>query len=150
MSRRLYLLRHAKSSWDDSELADHDRPLAPRGIRAAAAIAGYLREHEIQPALVLCSTARRTRETYERLGLDGPVRYEPRIYGASAAELRELVRALPDELESVMLIGHNPAIEELSGEPKFPTGALAVLELDDWSASGATLVAFVRPRDLAQ
>jgi phosphohistidine phosphatase len=61
--RTLHLLRHAKSSWDDPSLADRDRPLAPRGLRAGRAIAAYLREHGIAPGLVLCSPAARTRET---------------------------------------------------------------------------------------
>ncbi|WP_028064015.1 SixA phosphatase family protein [Solirubrobacter soli] len=163
----LYLLRHAKSSWADPALADHDRPLAARGRRAAAAIAAHMAEREIVPDLVLCSTSLRTRETYERLEAvlaGAPVRYERRVYAASASELLELLRAVPDEIGSVLLIGHNPGIEELALavarpsptrddlQAKFPTGALATLELSRWSelAPGCgSLVDYVRPRDLA-
>ena len=82
----LHLLRHAKSSWDDAGLADRDRPLAPRGRRAAKLIADYLRHEGIVPALVLCSPARRTRETLEALAEafddDVPVEFERDLYGA--------------------------------------------------------------------
>jgi phosphohistidine phosphatase len=168
MTKRLYLLRHAKSSWRQSELDDHDRPLAGRGRRAADAIARYLSEQEIAPELVLCSTARRARETAERirpaLGT-ATIRHEPELYGASAASLLERVRAVPDSVASVLLIGHNPAIEELALdlarpspmrrelELKFPTAALATLALPTagWRSldhDGAELVDFTRPRDL--
>lgn len=168
MRRRLYLLRHAKSSWTHPELADHDRPLAGRGRRAAAAMAHHMAEQRIVPELVLCSTARRTRETYERIeaALAGaPVRYEHRLYEASAEDLLERVRAVPDESNSVLLIGHNPAIEQLALQlarpsperddlqSKFPTAALATLELTgshwhDLQPGCTTLIAYVRPRDL--
>jgi phosphohistidine phosphatase len=168
MSRTLYLLRHAKSSWDDAGLADHDRPLAPRGRRAADAIARHMQDETIAPELVLSSTARRARETAERiqpaLGT-APVEYERALYGARAVDLLERVRAVPDEIASVLVVGHNPAMEQLALglarpaplrfdlETKFPTGALATLSVDaeTWSGLGpgdADLVAFVRPRDL--
>jgi phosphohistidine phosphatase len=167
-ARRLYLLRHAKSSWKHADLADHDRPLAGRGRRAAEAIAGHIREETVAPELVLCSTARRAQETCERIGPAlgaAPVRYESELYGASASALLERVRSLPDDVASVMLIGHNPAIEELALalarasprrrdlEVKFPTGALATLlaPVPAWGSldhDTAELVAFVRPRDL--
>jgi phosphohistidine phosphatase len=168
MSKRLYLLRHAKSSWKHPELADHERPLARRGRRAAEAIARHLDEHEIAPELVLCSTARRARETFERiepaLGA-AAVRYERQLYAASADALLERLRTLPDGIAAVMLIGHNPAIEQLALElarpsperreleTKFPTAALATLESAgpswrDVHRGGAALVTVVRPRDL--
>jgi phosphohistidine phosphatase len=119
MSKRLYLLRHAKSSWKHPELGDHERPLAGRGRRAAEAIARHLDEHGIAPELVLCSTARRARETFERiepaLGA-ATVRYERQLYGATADVLLERLRTLPDEIAAVMLLGHNPAIEQLALE----------------------------------
>lgn len=168
VSHRLYLLRHAKSSWDQPDLSDHDRPLAKRGRRPAKAIARYLREHEIAAELVLCSTALRARETLERIepvlaGSD--VRYERPLYGASAGELLERLRAVPDAVGSVMLIGHNPAIDELALAlvgpgparralgPKYPTAALATLappgaSWRDLDRGEAELVDFVRPRDL--
>jgi phosphohistidine phosphatase len=162
--KRLFLLRHAKSSWDDADLADRDRPLAPRGRRASKVMARHLRDEEISPSLVLCSSARRTRETLEAVGPSGEVRIEDELYGASEAELLERLRRVPEEIESVMLIGHNPAIQELalglaSGgdrledvERKFPTGALATLTLPGaWrqlSPGSAELVAFVKPKEL--
>lgn len=166
--RRLYLLRHAKSSWKDAELADHDRPLAGRGRRAADAIGRHMRAQAIAPEVVLSSTARRARETAERIRPSlpaSPIRYEPELYGASATELLERLRALPDTVASVLLIGHNPAMEELALaiarpsprrrelEMKFPTGALATLSVGSasWRELGresGDLVSFVRPRDL--
>jgi phosphohistidine phosphatase len=166
--KRILLLRHAKSSWKDSSLADHDRPLAGRGRRAAKAICGHLRDEGTEPALVLCSTARRARETLQRiepaLGR-GKVRVERELYAASADALLERLRRLPDRIDSVLVIGHNPGLEQLAlrlARPgaavdalatKFPTGALATLELDgdSWRGLGpgsAELTAFVRPRDL--
>lgn len=162
---RLYLLRHAKSSWDDPSLTDHDRPLARRGRRAAKAMAAHLARHDIVPELVLCSTAVRTRQTSEAVLAGAPVLYERELYEARAADLLDRVRRVPDSIGSVLLIGHNPGTEELAlwlSRPsperdevavKFPTGALATLELDGASWSGlvpgrASLTAFVRPRDL--
>ena len=168
MSKRLYLLRHAKSSWKQPELADHDRPLAGRGRRAADAIARHLREERIAPELVLCSTARRACQTAERirpsLGTT-PLDHDPALYGATAAELLERVRSVPDVIASVLLIGHNPGLENLALnlarpsplrselEAKFPTAALATLALPiaSWRRldhGSAELVGFVRPRDL--
>lgn len=168
--KRLYLLRHAKSSWKQPELADHDRPLAGRGRRAAKAIARHMRDEAIAPELVLCSTARRARETLERiepaLG-NAAVRHERELYGASAAALLERLRAVPDDVASVLLIGHNPAIEQLAHnlarpspkrrklEAKFPTAALATLEFGgaawrDLDHGEADVVDLVRPRDLAR
>jgi phosphohistidine phosphatase len=162
--KRLFLLRHAKSSWKDEGLADRDRPLAGRGRRAAKVMARHLQEEKISPALVLCSPARRTRETLEGVSPSGEVRIEDELYGASGTELLERLRDVPDEVESVMLIGHNPAIEELalglaSGgarledmERKFPTAALATLTApDSWkelAPGSAELVAFVTPKEL--
>ena len=110
--KRIYLLRHAKSSWKHPELPDHDRPLAGRGKRAAKAIVKHMRAQRFEPELVLCSTARRARETLERiepaLGR-APVRVEGDLYGASARELLACLRRLPDEVGSVLVIGHNPS-----------------------------------------
>jgi phosphohistidine phosphatase len=112
-AKRLLILRHAKSSWDDPGLDDHDRPLAPRGRKAAAAMAGYLHATGIQPALVLCSSARRAVETLEGVSPGGERLIEPDLYGASATELIERLRRVPDDIGSVMLIGHNPAMQTL-------------------------------------
>lgn len=159
----LYVLRHAKSSWDDPTLADHDRPLARRGITAAPLIADHMRSEGIDPDVVLCSTARRTRQTLDLLGdaipADSDVHIEPGLYGASTDALIARLRILPDTAERALVIGHNPGLEQLvsllAGDrpAKFPTAALATLDaaIDRWSdlTNGcARLTAFVRPRDL--
>jgi phosphohistidine phosphatase len=168
--RTLYLLRHAKSSWDDPGLADHDRPLAPRGERAATTMAEHLRDEGIAPALVLCSSSRRTRETLERIasavGDEADVEFERELYAASAQQLLDRLRDVDDDVESVMVIGHNPGIEQLAlslageGERladmrrKYPTAALATIEFDGpWSElepGGARLADFVKPKELAK
>lgn len=165
--RRLYLLRHAKSSWDDPALADHDRPLAPRGRHAARQMAGHLRSKGIAPALVLCSSAVRTRETLQAieaaLGDQADVLFEAELFGAPQRQLLDRLRRLPDSVDSAMLIGHNPGVQDLALtlarsspeletlELKFPTGALATLAFEgSWPqlARAAELEAFVRPKDL--
>jgi phosphohistidine phosphatase len=152
---RLYLLRHAKSSWKDERLDDHDRPLAPRGKRASKAIGRYLRDHDIEPELVLCSSAKRARQTLERLGPAGvDARVEPELYAAGAHDLLERLRAVPDDVASVMLIGHNPGMQQLASllgglDDKFPTAALATFDCDAWSTlERAELIDYVKPRDL--
>lgn len=162
-AKHLYLLRHAKSSWSDPGLADHERPLAPRGRRAATLIGEHIRAAQIAPQLVLCSSARRARETLEHLRIAGEVEIEPGLYGASPDELLDRLRRLPEDLDAVLLIGHNPSIHELAAglaergsglsERKYPTGSLALLTFTGpWSSlrpQRADLVDFVRPRDLA-
>ena len=168
MKRTLYLLRHAKSSWDDPALPDRDRPLAPRGHRACELVAAHLRRREIAPALVLCSSATRARETLERVsvGFSDPCEalIEDDLYAATAAQLLHRLRIVDSAAASVMLIGHQPAIQELAvnlvrAEPgrralsdKFPTAAIATLTLaSSWAALApgtATLTAFVVPREL--
>jgi phosphohistidine phosphatase len=166
--KQLFLLRHAKSSRKDSSLPDHDRPLAGRGRRATKAMAAYLREHQIEPALILCSSATRARQTLDGVapGLRGSpeVRIESELYELSATGLLARLQRIPDAVPSTMLIGHNPAMERLGldlagGGPdladlasKYPTAALATLEFPgNWSdldADRCQLVGFVKPRDL--
>lgn len=168
MKRRLYLLRHAKSSWEESGLTDRERPLAERGRRACKLVASHLESSGIAPGAVVCSPAVRARETLDRIRPGLPeatqVWIEARIYGADWEELLEVGRELGDELRSAMLIGHNPGFQDLavalagSGEQldqvrrKFPTAALATLDFDgEWSLLGpgaATLADFVRPKQL--
>ena len=168
-TRRLYVLRHAKSSWDDPGLDDHERPLAPRGQRALKVLRAHLQSSGIKPALVLCSSSRRTRETLQGVQPGGEQLIEPELYGADAGGVIDRLCRVPDDVPSVMVIGHNPALQVLvlrlatrPAEPaevaevqsKFPTGALATLEFDcGWSelAPGrARLTAFVRPKGLAR
>jgi len=165
--RTLYLLRHAKSSWDRADLADHDRPLAPRGQRATKRLAKHLRSAGISPSLVLCSSAERARETLDGIapGFESevPVQVDRTLYGASSDALLERLRALDDALDSVMLIGHNPAIQSLALslgqgeeleplEQKYPTAGLATLTFAgswrDLGPGAAELVEFVTPKGL--
>jgi phosphohistidine phosphatase len=164
LTKRLFLLRHAKSSWDNPALSDHDRPLAARGRKASTKMAKHLHEREIRPALVLCSSAARARETLERVDPSGEIRIEDQLYAASARELLERLRGIPETVDSVMLIGHSPGIENLAldladrsalraaVEEKFPTAALAELTFPGpWSElrpGCAKLTSFVRPRDI--
>ncbi len=166
----VYLLRHAKSSWSDPTLPDHDRPLARRGRRDAERVAEHLVRLGIKPELVLCSTSDRTRETLELVrpafGATSKLRLEPGLYAASADTLLERLRALPEQVSSVMLIGHNPGLHDLALliastgtelerlETKFPTAALATLTVPKatWgrlSQADAVLAAYVVPKRLA-
>lgn len=126
-------------------------------------IGSYLRRERVEVSLVLCSPARRARETLDLLSVSGDTRIESELYGASGDQLLERVRRLPDDVAAVMLIGHNPAIHELAlglvgdagglAERKFPTGGLVALTgTGPWRELGPSrveLAAFVTPRELA-
>jgi len=162
------LLRHAKSDWPD--VPDWDRPLAKRGKRDAPVIGRWLREHGYLPEAVVCSDARRTRQTWKlvarELGGSPSVTFEPRAYAASPLTLLYLVRELPGACRAALLIGHNPGIEDLAsslagppdgadGHLRFPTAAVGVFEVPgDWadldpSAPGqARLLDYTTPADL--
>jgi len=150
-------------------MKDHDRPLSPRGERDAERMRRYLDDEEAGPALVLCSSARRTLRTLElvapALRGEPDIRIEPELYTFNATVLLTRLRAIGPDAEPVMLVGHNPAIHELalnvagSGEAiatlaaKYPTGALAEIEVagDTWGVmeeGSGSLIRFVRPRDL--
>jgi phosphohistidine phosphatase len=150
-------------------LADHDRPLAARGRRASKLIAEHLRSNSIVPTLVLCSSAARARETLERIepAVGTPqTLIEDRLYGASATELLVRLREVPEGTASVLLIGHQPSLQELALglaadgaelpriRGKFPTAALATLLFaGEWSElrSGcAEAVGFVKPKELRE
>ena len=148
--RRLVVLRHAKSAWPVG-VDDHERPLAPRGRRDAPAAGRALAEADCLPDLVLCSTAVRARQTWElasaQWGTPPPVRLESRLYAAAVSDLLEAVHAVPAQVETLLLIGHNPGLADLvlalAGDAlddaldrvraKFPTAAIAVLA---WHGSG--------------
>lgn len=143
--KTLWLLRHAKSSWVDDGLADHDRPLEARGQRAATLMAAYLQQRGARPRLALCSTARRAVETLERVAAllpDGlPVELDEDLYLASPGALLGRIRRIDEDVTTAILVGHNPGIAELARElarrgdrdalerlaARFPTGALAEL-----------------------
>jgi phosphohistidine phosphatase len=142
--RRLVVLRHAKSA-RPTGTADHERPLAPRGRRDAPAAGHALAEADLLPDLALCSTAVRARQTWAlaagQWGTPPPVRHDPRLYGADAGELLAVVREVPAGVATLLLVGHNPGLEDLildlAGDglgdtleqvrTKFPTSAVAVL-----------------------
>lgn len=170
--RRLLLLRHAKSCWDEPELADADRPLAARGRAAVPVVARYMDAKGWRPDLALCSPALRVRETWQlvapELGAPIPAKTLRSLYLASPSRLLAMLRRVAPEVRTLMMIGHNPgfarlavdlcgagpgkALERMGG--KFPTAALAVIDfdVDRWSEvalAGGRLVAFVRPKDLA-
>jgi phosphohistidine phosphatase len=173
--RQLLLLRHAKSSWDDPSLADHARPLNPRGRRAAHLMAQAIRELGLSPDVVLVSSARRTLQTLEQLRpvLEAGTLVEPMdaLYLASWPSLLALVRDAPETARSVMIIGHNPGLHDLAmalvgaaGQAAggadaqrlaegYPTAALAEFSIAvPWrllDAGGGRLVRFLVPRDLA-
>jgi phosphohistidine phosphatase len=146
MPKRLVLIRHAKSSWSDPALADHDRPLNDRGWRSAAVVGQHLRSGGLRPDLVLCSSARRAQQTLDRLDIasGAVVSIEDELYGAAPESLLRRLQKVPATVECVVLIGHNPAIEDLSrtltadglaAAQKFPTGAVVdlALEMQTWA-----------------
>ena len=172
--RQLLLLRHAKSSWDNRDLSDHERPLNPRGRQAASAMRTAVEGLGLQPDLVLVSTARRTQETLQALEpwAETPL-IDPleSLYLAPASTLLRTLRGVQETVRSVMLVGHNPGLQELAMaligahamtlgnadmrriSEGYPSGALAEFTVPgSWQAlaeGGARLVRFICPRDLA-
>lgn len=170
MPHRLILMRHAKSAWPEG-VSDFDRPLAPRGEAAAPLMARWLGEQDFRPEVALVSSAVRTRATWAEVSpslIGTPARFEPRIYSARMSTLLDLVRAQPASAKAVLMIGHNPGMQELAhglADPegsdlealrrlarKFPTAGLAVLESEAVFAEAdmrsMRLVTFITPRFL--
>ena len=173
--KTVFILRHAKSDWGNPDVRDHDRALNERGREAAPRMGAYLKSKKAKPDQILCSSARRTRETCELIkpfvGARVPVVVEEGLYLADVKQLVERLRWLDDDIGAVMVIGHNPGLEQLaqglSASPKtvdeeklhrrmrekFSTCALAVIELPvaSWREvkMGAGLLKdFMRPKDL--
>lgn len=171
--KRLFLLRHAKAQPADGGMEDFDRTLLLSGMQDAAAMARYLRKGDYQIDLILCSSAARTTQTAELVlqEIQAQAEYRENLYLADAAKLVAAVRGAPPAVTHLMLVGHNPGIENaaalLAREPvrrkerarydaleeKFPTCALAILDFDigrwrDVEKSAGKLLDFVRPRDL--
>ena len=168
---QLLLLRHAKSSWSDPSLPDEDRPLAPRGEQAADRMRDYIAAEGLEPELVLCSSALRARQTLARvlpaLGTELQARIEPALYTFEADVLLERLGRMPSDVMSVLLVGHNPAMQDLVARVadrgdalpdvlrKYPTTGLAEITLGDgtWDSLAerpGELVRFVVPRDLTK
>ncbi|HEX9965584.1 MAG TPA: histidine phosphatase family protein [Allosphingosinicella sp.] len=166
--KSLTLLRHAKSGWDDPVSRDFDRPLNPRGRKAARTVGREMKAQGLAFDLVLASPARRVMETIEEVAAAfGHLHedYDQRLYLAPTATLLEIVRSTADDIERLLLIGHNPGLEELAlclsrrgelrreVEVKYPTGTVAAIELpvERWAEvreGAGQIVRFIRPRDL--
>ncbi len=169
--RRLMLLRHGKSDWTKPGAHDADRTLAPRGRAAAPRIGAYMAHHGLRPDLVVCSTATRTRETWNLVAAAfddaPPVVYEDRIYESSTDALLTVIRETKGATHALMLVGHNPGLHDLAQRliaagdidarqrllEKFPTAGLAVIDftIDDWRRlhlRSGRLDRFVAPRML--
>lgn len=168
--KNLTLLRHAKSGWDDPVSRDFDRPLNPRGRRAARRIGVEMKSEGLAFDLVLASPARRVTETLDEVAAGYgplPARYDERLYLAAAGTLLDIVRTAPESAERLLLVGHNPGLEELAlrlsrrdgaglrgeVEVKYPTGTVAeiVLPAERWAEvreGTGEIVRFIRPRDL--
>ncbi len=172
--KTIYLFRHAKSDWADAGLKDRERPLSERGQKAAPQMAAYIKAQKYKPDIILCSSARRTVETYdalkEVLADSVPVRFEDGIYLAEPHKLMERLRWLDDDIKSVMIIGHNPGMAQLALQltrspddseeeklhkrmrDKFSTAALAVIKapIKAWTElenGKGRLADFMRPKD---
>jgi phosphohistidine phosphatase len=164
-------MRHAKSAWAKPALEDFERPLAARGRRAAAVMGAYMADERLIPDLVLCSAARRARQTWLRIAAAFAhrprTRYEHNLYLAAPEDLLTRLHQLPDAVRSILMIGHEGGVDRVallltgSGDPqlrsrmgaKFPTGALAVIDIPakHWTAlkeGDGTLLRFVSPKEL--
>jgi phosphohistidine phosphatase len=171
MMLTLSLLRHAKSSWSNPALPDRERPLATRGVTDAPLMGKAMAERGIDPELVLCSSARRTRDTLDlvlpELRVEPKIVYVDALYHASPEQMLELLHGIQPGANRVMLVGHNPEIQafalDLVGSgpklfrdrlrTKYPTAGLAVINFVSglWksvSVNSGTLNLFLSPRDL--
>ncbi|MGD2062394.1 MAG: histidine phosphatase family protein [Nitrospirota bacterium] len=169
MGRQLIVLRHGKSDWASGAAVDFDRPLAQRGRRAAKRMGKWLRAERLVPDHVASSPAERARQTAVRVcraaGLkEAAISFYPEIYLADVEDLLAVLAACPADASRVMVVGHNPGLEELvaylaagdvaipPGGKLLPTAAVAILEMpDDWQGlimAAARLVSITRPRDL--
>jgi phosphohistidine phosphatase len=170
--RRLFLLRHAKSDWSEPGASDHERPLNRRGQEAAPRIGAYLHRHRLIPDSVLCSTARRTRETWDLVAAEikgaPPATFVERLYEATPRTILDMLRHAEPGGKSLLVVGHNPGLHDLATQliaagdlddrerlhEKLPTGGLVVIDfaVADWSklhARSGRLERFVVPRTLA-
>ncbi|WP_102416925.1 MULTISPECIES: histidine phosphatase family protein [unclassified Mycobacterium] len=162
--RTLLLMRHAKSDYPPG-VADHERPLAPRGVKQAGLAGDWLRANAPAIDAVLCSTATRTRQTLANARIDAPVRYSERLYGATPGIMIEEINTVGGEVETLLVVGHEPTMSDLalglagSGtdsaaaeriSAKFPTSAIAVLTVPfgwkDLELGRAALIGFEIPR----
>jgi phosphohistidine phosphatase len=162
--KTLFVLRHAKSSWSNSDVADFDRPLNERGEQAAPFMGAFMREKNFIPDLILSSPAQRARETArlvkEAGKFDAAILFEPQIYEASLGDLIEIIGQTENNSERLLLVGHNPGLENLvrilTGKAEsFPTAALAhiLLKIENWSEiqpGKGELENLFKPKELAE
>lgn len=159
--KTLFVLRHAKSSWDSPELSDFERPLNERGEEAAPFMGELMKEKNLAPDLIVSSPAERAKQTATLVKnsaeFDAEIRFNERIYEASPLTLIHIISEFDDKFDSAMIVGHNPGLESLvrilSGERhRMPTAALALIELDieNWSeiaANSGNLREFFIPKE---
>lgn len=155
MAHTLIVIRHAKSDWD-VPVGDRERPLKRRGRRQAPVTGRWVAENLDPPDLAVISPAVRAMETWELVAAElpnpPPTRVEPAVYTFDGAELRDVVRALPSDARTVILVGHSPAVDELVGKltglpVRMTTSALAVVGLSTWQTASGQLRAVGRPAD---
>lgn len=169
--RRLMLLRHAKSSWDDEGARDYDRPLAPRGREAAPLMGAYMRREKLLPDRVILSGSKRTRETWALVAAELPiveeVTIDDRLYEATAPAIIAVIHECLEGAPRLLLIGHNPGFQSLARalarsdrtkarhalDDKFPTAALCVLDFpfENWAdvfADTGVIERFITPKSI--
>lgn len=159
--RRLIFMRHAKSEWNDPSLSDHDRPLNQRGRLAAALMGAFLNDLNFVPGHAIISSATRTQETFALMRMDGTTsETTPYLYNASASEMVRAVKNARDQVQTLLILGHQPAIQQAANIlidswliDKFPTGKLVILNChaDRWadiSPYNCTLELQAAPKDL--
>ena len=160
--KTLFLMRHAKSSWNNANLADFDRPLNPRGERTAPFMGNFMRDQGFDPSIIISSPAARAEQTtrlaVEMAKFNCEVRTDERIYEASARTLLQVIAEIGNAFETALLVGHNPGMEDLirllTGEIEpMPTAALAAIDLDiaDWNEAAdgcGRLRGVFRPKEL--
>jgi phosphohistidine phosphatase len=162
--KTLLILRHGKSSWKNAELADHDRPLKKRGKRDAGKMGNLIKYEGLEPEIILTSTAKRAADTAKIVadtsGFDGDIRFHRTIYHGDILDYLELLISLDPEINTVMIVGHNPGLEEFLSDlidvvEWMPTGTLAqvALDIEDWSdieeITTGKLINLWRPREIS-
>lgn len=160
--KTLYILRHAKSSWDDAGLSDYERPLNERGLKDAPLMGRIMKKNSFQPDVIISSPATRAKQTAHLIRdaarIDGEIKFDERIYEASPQALVQIISEIDNRNNSVLIVGHNPGLESLikflTGklEP-MPTAALAVidLEIENWSEVNSprgSLRLLIRPKEV--
>ena len=160
--KTLYIIRHAKSSWDDPDMPDHDRPLTERGRKDAKRVGQFLHEHGLVPDLIVSSTAKRAWKTAKRVakgcGYGDEIEVDGRLYLAHPSQFTAVLREVAESHAAVLVVGHNPGLEEfvrlLTGQAEtMSTAALAEvsLDIDSWqylaTPPGGRLVRVWRPKE---